>query len=108
MEVSYCFIVELAPNLIVKFLKMKKIITVLMLTFISWSNLVNAQAPNWQWAKSVGGSYSDNTGGVAVDGNGNSYVTGSFRGTTITIGSTILTNADNTGNTDDIHIMNFI
>ncbi len=47
----------------------------------------------WQWATSVGGSSTELGGGVAVDGNGNVLVSGSFNSPTITLGATTLTNA---------------
>jgi len=46
-----------------------------------------------QWAKSMGGAYSDGGYGIAVDGDGNTYVTGSF-GYTADFGSYNLTSAD--------------
>lgn len=45
------------------------------------------------WAKSAGGSGDDTGSGIAIDANGNSYITGSFLSSTITIGSTTLSNA---------------
>jgi len=45
---------------------------------------------NWLWAKKAGGSSSDDCKDIAVDANGNSYVTGRFYGTA-TFGSTSLT-----------------
>jgi len=46
--------------------------------------------PSWQWAKSGGGTGSDAGWDVAVDANGNAYITGWFSGTA-TFGSTTLT-----------------
>lgn len=42
--------------------------------------IVNAQAPDWQWAKQMAGTFSAGYG-VFVDGSGNIYTTGSFAGT---------------------------
>ncbi len=36
------------------------------------------QAQTWQWAKQVGGPRNDYAGGIDIDANGNSYVTGRF------------------------------
>ncbi len=57
------------------------------------NHYANAQAPNWLWAVGAGGSNSDFGYSIAVDGSGNRYITGMFSSTTITFGSTTLTNA---------------
>lgn len=54
-------------------------------------NVLNGQT--WDWAKSSGSSNVDKGNGIAIDRSGNIYVTGDFRSSTITFGSTILTNA---------------
>jgi hypothetical protein len=36
---------------------------------------------NWLWSKSAGGNKGDWCGGISVDSNGNSYITGVFQGT---------------------------
>lgn len=41
---------------------------------------VNPQAPNWQWAKSIGGIYVSISEDVSVDESGNVYTTGFFNG----------------------------
>ena len=66
-----------------------------------------AQAPDWLWAKGAGGTYNDYTHSIAVDANGNSYVTGYFDSPTITFGSTVLTNANSAGGTCDIFIVKY-
>jgi hypothetical protein len=63
------------------------------------SKISNAQPPNWLWATSAGGTDYDYASSVAVDASGNTYVAGWFASSTITFGSTTLTNA-NAGNGD--------
>lgn len=53
----------------------------------------NAQASAWQWAKKAGGITGDIGFAIAIDTNGNSYVTGFFQSSSITFGSTTLTNS---------------
>ncbi len=79
--------------------KMKKKNLLITILAVVLTTNVFAQAPNWQWAKSAGGSDVDCGLVIAVDGSGNSYVTGYFQSATITFGTTTLTNA-NAGNTD--------
>ena len=40
---------------------------------------------NWQWAASAGGSSDDIARAIAIDNNGNSYITGNFRNTAVII-----------------------
>ena len=47
---------------------------------------------NWLWATQAGGGLDDNCGGIAMDDNGNSYVSGSFNDTA-TFGSYSLTSS---------------
>jgi len=47
---------------------------------------------NLIWAKSAGGSGDDEGYGVNVDGSGNLFITGEFNSTTLTFGTTTLTN----------------
>lgn len=67
------------------------VVLLFLLIFIFTSPLL-AQAPEWPWVYSAGGSSFDASKAVAVDSNGNSYYTGSFNGS-ISIGSFTLTSA---------------
>jgi hypothetical protein len=54
----------------------------------------SAQSPPWLWAKGSTGGFSPEQGvGIAVDANGNSYITGYSNNASITFGSITLTNA---------------
>lgn len=65
---------------------------VLICSFVALlSGSLVAQSPILRWAKSGGGILNEYSQSLAVDGSGNSYVTGSFNSPTITFGSTILT-----------------
>jgi hypothetical protein len=59
------------------------------------------------WANSAGGAKDDNSYSISTDSIGNAYITGNFRSNSATFGTTILTNADNTGNTSDIFIAKY-
>ncbi|MBK6964748.1 MAG: SBBP repeat-containing protein [Bacteroidales bacterium] len=65
----------------------------LLCLFCLLNGISNAQAPDWIWAKSEGGTNYDLTTSVAVDAFGNIYVTGTFSSSTVTLGTTVLTNA---------------
>jgi hypothetical protein len=64
---------------------MKKFLTFL---FLIVSMITNAQT--WQWAKSAGGTTYDASTSMAIDGNGNIYVTGYFDDPSITFGTLTL------------------
>jgi hypothetical protein len=71
---------------------MKKIYTTLVIALLSIN--VFAQAPNWVWAKSAGGtSFNFYQNSVATDASGNVYATGNFSSATDVFGTTTLTNA---------------
>ncbi len=69
--------------------------------------ILNANAQNryWEWAKRAGGTSSDLLRGIATDGYGNCYVTGSFTSSSITFGSVKLTNSGS--NTSDMYIVKY-
>ncbi|MEO8146831.1 MAG: T9SS type A sorting domain-containing protein [Bacteroidia bacterium] len=54
---------------------------------------------NGLWAKSIGGNNQDYSSGISTDASGNVMVIGYFRSTSITFGTTILTNT-NVGSSD--------
>ncbi|MEO8086804.1 MAG: FlgD immunoglobulin-like domain containing protein [Bacteroidota bacterium] len=68
---------------------------ILLLILISTIE-TTAQSPSWIWAKSAGGTDDDRSLGSSTDAGGNVFVTGYFRGPSITFGSTTLTNAGGT------------
>ncbi len=60
---------------------MKKLLFITIMIAIGIS--IQAQAPEWDWAVRAGGAEEDNYegGGIITAGNGDSYITGSFKGT---------------------------
>jgi hypothetical protein len=62
---------------------------------------------NLLWAKSTGGTGDDSGNEVCADASGNTYIEGEFNSPTLIFGSTSLTNADNTGNTDDSFLVKY-
>ncbi len=79
------------------------IITAVVLTLTGF-----AQVPHFSWARATTGSTNQEMGlATTTDVNGNVYVTGKFLHSTMTFGSTILTNADNTGNSYDIFLVKY-
>ena len=62
---------------------------------------------NVLWAKRAGGMNYDEGYSVSTDAAGNAIVTGYFYSPKITFGSTILTNADTTGNYADVFIVKY-
>ena len=53
------------------------------------------------WARSAGSTYHDRSNIITTDNSGNLYITGSFAGPTITLGSTTLTYTYSGGSDDD-------
>ena len=74
---------------------MKKyfILSFLSLIFQLGAIITVAQTPDWLWAKSAGGSTSDEPYAVATDASGNVYIAGYFWSSSITFGSFTLTNS---------------
>jgi hypothetical protein len=60
--------------------------------YFSLPNPTFCQAPNWMWADAPQGITSNDIFSITTDGNGNSYVAGSYFGS-ITFGNTTLSNA---------------
>jgi hypothetical protein len=79
-------------------------ISVLLLVII-FPIIINAQAPSWQWAKSAGGTNSDVSRDIVTDKDGNVYVIGHFKSSSITFGTTTLNNVSSS--TDDMFIAKY-
>jgi len=65
----------------------------LLLLIASVTVQSRAQSPNWAWARSAGGTSDDFGYSVSTDVNGNVLVTGTFGSSSLTFGTTVLTNA---------------
>lgn len=80
------------------------------LTNAGWTDIFLAKydaSGNVLWAKSAGGTGTDEAYSITIDASGNNYITGYFRSPTISFASTSLTNTDNTGNTTDIFLTKY-
>ncbi len=75
-------------------------ITVSLLTAILLCLTSQAQQMNWSWINDASGNGDHRVYCPVVDKNFNVYVTGTFSGTTMTIGTVSLTNVGQSGTTD--------
>ena len=57
----------------------KQILKILFL--LCWVGIFSAQAQSYEWVHGIGGTDIDAANDVAVDANGNVYITGNFRST---------------------------
>ena len=64
------------------------------------SQLLYAQAPTWQWARTHGGAEREVSKAVVTDNSGNVYITGSFSTSLVTFGTTNLINVSGTCSPD--------
>ncbi len=71
------------------------------LLFIAVCSLGQAQAPEWQWARSAGGSYMDRGNDICTDASGNIYVTGFFSSGGISFSDDISFNNTQSNNSAD-------
>lgn len=79
---------------------------ILALLFLGISTLsLNAQSPDWKWAKKAGGTGGESASGISADINGNIIVAGCFNSTDFVIGSYTLHNTENT--TYDIYVAKY-
>ncbi len=82
--------------------------TKLFILFLTFLRIANAQTPNWEWAKSAGGTSYEESNFIAKDNFGNVYITGYFFSTSITFGSFTLTNQGVGGNNNgDIFLVKY-
>ena len=70
-----------------------KIITTLIIMLICYIN-VNAENMITKWTKSAGGTNEDLSQSIAIDNKGNTYVAGYFSSSSLTIGTTSLSNSN--------------
>ncbi len=84
---------------------MKKNISILIFTILI--NSSSAQTSNWGWLKNIQGLGSETFYDIETDIYGNVYATGIFAGTSITIGSTVLTNSAGTSSSRAFYIIKF-
>jgi hypothetical protein len=70
-------------------------IIVLTAVHIFYFSVAKSQAPEWLWAKSEGGNSYEGGYSIAVDNNGNSFVTGHFKSTYIAFDGYVVNNNGN-------------
>ncbi len=73
---------------------MKKLISLLLCIFCIL--IVNAQTPNWLWAKNAGGTKNDYSKSITTCLGGNTAITGYFEAPSVTFGSNTLNSAGQT------------
>ena len=78
---------------------------VFLLVYLATMTL-QAQAPNWMWAKNIGLYYNSKIDVTAVDNEGNIYITGDFNTATTSIDDVTLTN-NSDPNMSDAYIFKF-
>jgi hypothetical protein len=86
---------------------MKNKLLIVILLVAGFSNLSYSQTLSWNWAAGSGGLHIDNASGVCADADGNIFVTGSFRSSSLTFGSYTLTNSDPSGNYEDFFLVKY-
>lgn len=84
---------------------MKTILRIISVLLYSVT-LMYAQTPEWSWANCGGGTSLDYGTSISLDSNRNLFLTGWFSSSTITFGSTVLTNTGMEG-TSDIFIAKY-
>jgi hypothetical protein len=65
------------------------------------------QSGNLIWVRSFGGDYTDYVNGISSDNNGNIYLTGEFRSSSINFGNDTLINSITDSSTSDIFIVKY-
>jgi len=77
---------------------MKRNYLLIVVAFIFFAGNGIAQPPNWNWAKSAGGTSDDDVYSITTDASGNILVAGFFQSPTITFDTITLINVGNSWN----------